>query len=104
METGTKVIPFVVSDSWKQIASITTDETWQLLLISLGSCYEKVRQKTAEMRAQLEKDDTYFFDQTSNDLQTMAEKHGVSTEMKSERKRYSEELSWWSDNLKKKVV
>ena len=66
-----------------------------ILFNILGHCYDKVRQKTAEMRAMLDKDDAYYYDQTSIDIKEMLQKN---RDIKDD-----DSLSWWNDNLKSKV-
>jgi len=61
--------------------------------IFLGHCYDKVRQKTAEMRAMLDKDNEYYFDQSNADISKMLNKSKEKKDM----------LLWWNDNLKTKV-
>lgn len=58
------------------------------------------------MRTQLDKDDAYYFNQNEVDVDDLLEKNQIDVESdkyRMEKQRYAEELSWFSDNLKKKV-
>ena len=66
-----------------------------------------MRQKTAEMRAKLEEDDDYFFGQNQVDVDDLLQRHEIdpkSEKIRTEKQRYAEELSWFDDNLKKRVT
>ena len=62
-----------------------------------GFCYNKVREQTAQLKAKLEAEDSYFFNQTKP-----LEVKDVPAGVKTERERFLEEVTWFKGNLKQK--
>lgn len=58
------------------------------------------------MKAQLQTEDSYQYNQTSIDIDELLRQQGVSpgeASMKREKERYQDEVTWFNENLKKKV-
>lgn len=72
------------------VLSGNVELVWNMIT---GSCYEKVREKTEAMKAQLKGCEDFLYNQTSTDIKTLVRRLEAK----------NDPLSWWNENLKKRV-